>query len=150
MQMGHASEFECYLCKTELESLGALKMHFQLHSRDQKCDICKIPLTLNELNHHLCDDIKSIKCEYCPKSFVATIKLLEHLETHEKRRFYRCDKCPKFLPMVTLKEHHMKTLHDKPKKFVCSVCSKAFADRYQLDKHKRTHTAKRSKTQFIS
>lgn len=143
---GIQKHFLCYLCKIETESFSELKLHFQRHARDQNCTICKEPFTVNELNKHLCGNRKSVRCEYCRQSFDTTVKLLKHLETHDKKKFYRCEKCKKKLPMITLIKYH-KSAHkyDLPKLFTCPTCSKAFSTKHFLNIHKRTHDDRRCK-----
>lgn len=134
--------FQCYLCKIEFDNISETKEHMKLHERTNKCAICRMRLTLNELNSHLCDNIKSIRCEYCQDKFTATSKLLDHLnKSHEQRKFYNCDGCPKYFPMIALKEYHMKANgHDAPKLFACNVCPKTFRCKITLNKHMKCHS----------
>ncbi|XP_031621089.1 PR domain zinc finger protein 5-like [Contarinia nasturtii] len=136
--------FQCVLCKLEIDSKEALRMHMKLHSRDHLCDVCKVPFTLDELNNHLCDNEGSVCCEYCQQTFTTTIKLLEHLGTHDKKKFYRCDECPKSFPMIKLKQYHITVSHSKPKLFTCTICRKAFATKRSRTTHEKSHNAVRS------
>ncbi|XP_055311551.1 zinc finger and SCAN domain-containing protein 12-like [Sitodiplosis mosellana] len=138
--------FQCYLCGMNCSTKQILRAHMYLHERCHKCDICKTALTQNELNSHLCGEEKTIRCDYCPIEFTVTLELLEHLEkSHEKRKFYRCEKCPKFIASIALKETHMKSHElDAPKRFICEVCSKAFTSRVNLRSHRRSHVKTKS------
>ncbi|XP_031621086.1 zinc finger protein 845-like isoform X2 [Contarinia nasturtii] len=136
--------FQCYLCKIDMDSKEALRMHMKLHSRDHLCDVCKVAFTLKELNYHLCDNEGSICCEYCQQTFTTTIKLLEHLKSHQKKKLYRCDECFKLLPMIKLKQYHMRLSHTQPKLFTCTICSKAFTTKSLRNIHEKSHNAVRS------
>lgn len=140
--------FQCYLCKKELDSLEAVRVHMRKqHAKNFKCEVCKVSLTLRELNRHMCGNEKSINCEYCEKSFTTIVRLLRHLKKHDKQRLYACGKCSRFLPMNTLKDFHMK-IHsqDKPKLFACTKCPKAFASKCGLRIHARSHNTQKRKT----
>lgn len=133
--------FQCYLCQRCFPLLRELRIHMKCHERSYKCEICRSPLTFNELNTHLCGKEESIDCDYCPNTFIATSKLVKHIETsHGKRKFYQCEKCPKFFPMITLKEWHIIThAQDLPRLFVCNICSKAYAMESVLKTHIKSH-----------
>ncbi|XP_055311535.1 zinc finger protein 700-like [Sitodiplosis mosellana] len=134
--------YQCYLCRMSFNTFfNGVHVHMKRHERDQKCEICKTELTLNELNSHLCGDEKSIRCDYCADEFTATSKLVEHLDkSHEKGKLlYRCEKCSKYFSMFALKELHMK-VHDRaPKQFVCKVCHKNFASKLLRKVHVKRH-----------
>ncbi|XP_055311588.1 zinc finger protein 878-like [Sitodiplosis mosellana] len=133
--------FQCYLCQTSFSTMKEVRVHMERHKRDQKCKICRTALTVNELNSHLCGEERSIGCEYCSNEFTITAKLLEHLKTdHATKKMHKCEKCPTFLAMIALKEFHMKSHElDAPKRFICEICSKAFASKLRLRGHIERH-----------
>lgn len=135
--------FQCFLCKISFESIPKLRNHMKCHKRSHKCEICQTALTRNELNSHLCDEEKSIRCDYCSNEFTATVQLLEHLRnSHSTKIMHRCEKCPKFFPMIALKKYHMKVHEqDTTKPFICEVCTKAFAKKIYLQIHSKTHNS---------
>lgn len=144
-------EFQCFLCKERMESVETLRNHIKKqHERNHNCEICKTAFTINELNEHLCGRKKSIRCEYCRKRFTVTVRLLEHLESHERKTFHQCEKCPKFFAMTALKDCHTKTHgKDLPKLFICSICPKAFVNKLGLIKHEKSHDAVKCKTKWV-
>lgn len=137
--------FECYLCKKGMETKIELRWHMGKHARDQRCVICSTELTDSELKSHLCNDKKTIDCEYCQQQFLSTVAILKHLEdNHEQKRFYCCDTCHKFFPMKTLKETHAAQHVKVATPFKCTICPKRFATTAALDRHKRLHSAGKS------
>lgn len=137
--------FQCYLCKTNYHAMKELRIHMKSHERDQKCEICKMELTHSEIGSHLCGEEKSIRCDYCAHEFTATSKLIDHLEqSHETKKHYECEKCPKFLSSLALREYHMKSHDfDAPKRFICEICSKSFPSKVSLNAHTKIHDTSR-------
>lgn len=138
--------FECYLCKIKVGNYHAIRRHMtQQHERDKKCDVCKMPLTSNELKMHLCGTEKTIDCDYCKQQFSATVDILKHLDdAHAQKRLYRCENCPTFFPMPILKEYHAAQHVVVPKLFICEICSKRFATNNSLRLHMDTHNAEKN------
>lgn len=104
--------------------------------KHKKCDVCQENLTIPELQSHLCS-IKTLKCQYCPQRFGATIKLQEHLQSlHNNKRFYGCDRCPQQFAMIELLHMHS-TIHSDNLKptLTCDKCDKAFFMQSRLDEH---------------
>lgn len=112
-----------------------------------KCSVCEIKLAPNELDEHLCSNDENIQCEYCPESFKATVKLLEHLKrSHDEKKLYRCEKCPRFFAMIRLKEYHLHRHIGESKSFICDICTKSFATNFLLNLHVQRHTTEKRKT----
>lgn len=134
--------FECFLCRASVIKFQKLKVHIRHHhKRNRNCTICKMELTANELNSHLCGDEKSIRCEYCSDTFTTTTALMKHLDnSNEKKMIYKCEKCTRNFLSIFLKDHHTK-LHDSPEQSVCEICSKAFFSEAKLKTHMRIHAA---------
>lgn len=137
--------FECYMCKDKFMSLLGTRNHFKKNHpiiRDRKCMICQLQLSLHEQNEHWCIDEEQIDCEYCRKSFESITEALTHLDTHNEKKFYQCDKCKKFFPLKILMKNHAKHHIEKPKPFTCDICKKRYATKQQLKYHMRIHSAK--------
>lgn len=149
MTKNHGSigkQFQCYLCRMNFITITKLRVHMKCHEKDHKCKICKAALTRNELNTHLCGDEAFISCEYCDDEFTATLKLLEHLQkSHVRRKFYQCEKCPKFFVMIGLRKYHMKTHAQDEAELVCNVCCKIFDSTRQLKRHMNSHDTQNCK-----
>lgn len=139
---GIVLQYECYICKIELNTFAHAKQHSRLHveARSEQCTICYEMWTPKEFNRHICVRGKSIQCEYCTKSFGAVVKLIRHIETeHEKEQIlHRCDKCRRFFGMALLKDWHMEQHKEVPKNHICEICSKAFSTNYLYECHRES------------
>lgn len=137
---------QCFVCKLgEFATIAELRLHMKTHD-SRECDICKTDLDFDALASHLCGDERAICCDYCPNQFTSTTTLVEHLENaHENnKKFYGCESCLKCFPMLILKEFHMKS-HDKPRPFVCEICSKSFSSKKYLKNHQYLHNQTKRK-----
>nr|XP_016931910.2 gastrula zinc finger protein XlCGF7.1-like [Drosophila suzukii] len=80
-------------------------------------------------------------CPQCHKSFVQSISLQAHLQTHAKKR--ECFQCSKtFTTDVKLKSHFLH-VHSDERPFKCTVCPKDYRLRSKLHRHLRVHTGVR-------
>lgn len=136
------SEFECYICRIKLSAKSEMKLHLKRHvaARDEKCVICEKSLTSKEMSEHLCYRQKSISCEYCSSSFSVTTQLVQHLEKHDDRMMRGCKKCSRFFAMGKLVVWHEKEHEtERPRSFICDICSKGFHDKDKLRTHIKCH-----------
>lgn len=135
-------QFECYICKIEIPTLRRMKGHLNKHvaARNKRCQVCDEYLTPKEDNEHLCYGEQTVSCEYCSNSYNSTSELLHHLEAHADRTMRKCSKCPRLLGMTALMLWHNK-LHEteRPRPFICSICSKGFCEKNVLYCHLKTH-----------
>lgn len=108
--------------------------------RTEKCTICNEKLSLDELYAHLCNKDESlIKCQYCSRTFKATIKLVEHLEVfHDDKTFYECEQCLRTFEMHDFLEIHKNTHADREPKFPCDKCDQKFYLQTRLNQHKQS------------
>jgi len=81
---------------------------------------------------------RSHQCTWCPKRFVTTGHLKQHIRIHTGDRPFKCSWCNKaFAQCGDLKRHER--IHTGEKPFKCLTCGKAFAQCGNLKKHERTH-----------
>lgn len=108
-------------------------------------------LSLNEVHLHLCIDGTQISCQYCSKSFKATIELLDHLNIfHDDKSFYECNKCYKTFEMVKLLDIHTKTHFNDETGYSCVNCGVSFHTQSRLDIHiKLEHSELKHKCKLI-
>lgn len=136
--------FECFICKRfRTKDETAMRDHIKQHPymKIPKCEICN---TQTAPISHLCGKNKIVQCEYCPEKLMTTEKLLEHLNSMHKsnRRLYGCEKCPKYFPMVFLKDCHQMSHSERNPKVKCDMCLKTFTTKGSLTTHKETHSSK--------
>lgn len=133
--------FECYVCKTALESFEKAAAHIKRHIIQEKCIVCWKKLDGVEIDQHLCaSDEQFISCEYCELKFISTKHLLDHLNSHNDLiTMYKCPDCPRFLGMDALMRYHQRYHEENAKIFLCPKCAKAFNLAKKLEKHMKTH-----------
>lgn len=139
----HVNDFECYLCKINVQTEKQMRSHLNKHvtARNRKCLVCNEGLTPKEDEEHLCYREKTISCDYCGLPFYSMSKLLEHLNIHSDRTMRRCRKCPRLFAMQELIVWHEKQHEvEESRPFVCDICSKAFRVFNVMKSHMKTHT----------
>lgn len=145
----------CDQCGKAFYSLGQLSIHKNYHHIWKqephmfKCEECHSGFSSkNYLKYHMkvihCKT-RDYLCTKCPKRFKSTDGLKYHLKfTHAERSAYKCDKCDKtFKAPAGLRRHKMTHLSIIPKRFVCTVCEKAFIEKEKLKMHMNVHTGEK-------
>ncbi|KAK7452256.1 hypothetical protein BaRGS_00039737 [Batillaria attramentaria] len=86
-------------------------------------------------------DERPFKCSQCPKSFVLSGGLLEHVQSvHLGLRPYLCTTCGAAFKRQYALQCHLRA-HKGVKEHTCAVCGKAFGERHQLTRHASIHNA---------
>ena len=142
----------CDQCGKAFYSLGQLSIHknyhhiWKQHPKSFKCDQCSAAFnSKNYLKYHIkvihCTT-RDYHCHVCPKSFKSTDGLRCHLKfTHADSNAFKCDKCDKtFKTPAGMRRHKTRHLAVIPKRFVCTVCEKAFVEKDKLNMHMNIHT----------
>ncbi len=85
--------------------------------------------------------MNSYDCNYCGRSYNGSCDLEQHMVTHTKEKWFKCDECGiRFASPGSLSTHKF-SLHSKmPKKHNCSVCKKKFRTPGQLNVHLKIHS----------
>lgn len=157
MRRGHETDidyettiFTCTLCNESFSNIEDYRKHMRGHERSTKCDVCKLPRCMDELDTHLCGDQEQIQCDYCDQMFKVTTKLVEHLQSHDNQRFYHCKHCHLYFGMKILRDYHEEQHVKKAKYYKCETCSKTFATKNNLISHMGTHEADRCKYSHLA
>lgn len=135
---------ECYICKKQIQTYFSLRRHIKTHSYLDGTFPCMHCNEQYDRNHpHLCGEQTTIQCDYCDQVFMSTSLLVKHLDlNHEQKKFYQCDNCLKYLPMMFLKKYHKcnaKSVRKEAKTFRCGVCGKKFANYFNMKAHEQVH-----------
>lgn len=146
MREEHAAKrrtYECYICKLQIQNhFDALRNHMKTHSNPNGTVCLHCRDNYDENHPHLCGEEMTIQCDYCDDIFTSTIKLLTHLNnSHEQKKFYQCDKCLKYHPMLFLKKHHHcnASCENVVRPYACSICGKKFVQYSKLKMHEKGH-----------
>lgn len=146
--------FECHICNKKLRKKETLQIHLRQHEgiKPYVCEICGMAFSQNgNRNKHkqlIHNDVRSLECEKCGKTF----KLGEHLKRHMKMHLIREDELPpgksyacpvegcgaRYLSFGQLKYHHM-AKHTNERPFTCGTCGKGFITRDKLSRHEQIH-----------
>lgn len=135
--------FECYICKThKTKTAKDMRKHMRQH-RQKRCEICKEIL---QSMSHLCGNNIDVQCEYCSERFKTTENMRKHLvDVHKSnQRLYQCKMCPKYFPMIFLRDCHQAT-HTKRQEQQCDICPKKFVTKLRLARHKEIHRTQKCK-----
>ena len=80
--------------------------------------------------------VKTFKCEFCSKNFVALRNLKIHIRIiHEGRKDHKCGICGKEFGQLAHLKSHMKTVHEGVKDHKCHICGKEFGHLKNLKRH---------------
>ncbi|XP_061713738.1 zinc finger protein 454-like [Cydia pomonella] len=136
----------CVSCERRFTCRSALDKHMAKHvgvpELPYECDICKRRFRFkNNVSKHIrkCHlNEKNYQCQICSKTFFDKQPFIGHVETHSKKRLYKCKDCGRGLKTRdTLKKHLLLHRNDK---FPCQLCSKTFQTLEYLRVHMRIHT----------
>lgn len=159
--VSHSGEkaFECTICLKQYTTKSNLKIHEQLHHRNQErtfaCSYCtgrfhtKSDLKKHERKHaggtrkNVSRNLRTYQCYVCAFTTKKKDLLVEHFIKHTDRNSFKCDFCFKiFLQESSLRRHLKMHRHEKP--FQCNICLKMFWRDDELQSHmRRIHTRER-------
>ena len=151
----HADDgtFVCPLCTEPAPTWSVASIHlWRAHSLDLgllKCSSCnyrthsKAKLARHQTSH---SDHRPWLCPLCGQAFKLSKQLRAHSMSHREegisgdRSVLSCNQCQAKFTLVRHLKHHIETVHNKVKKFLCSFCGYAASSRSALQLHVRKHT----------
>ena len=134
----------CLLCKKSFQNLISYKNHENKCDFGVSCLFCKNSFdTLSKLKIHQkkrgIDLVLCTKCGKGPKDFTTLKSYHDHLQTHIKELVpVECPICFKTFSRKQVLKVHTQTIHNG-ENFKCTQCDKVFAQKSNLDRHKKTH-----------
>lgn len=144
---------ECKLCGHTITDLNALIDHSKaVHNRVfneganglipyrllvenmYQCAICEETFQyFVKLNQHMNVHFGGYVCELCGKSFLSSERLRCHSLSHGSK--FHCGLCSGAFDSLTQRNHHISTVHNKPKLLKCHYCPEAFPNYRQRKLH---------------
>lgn len=148
----------CYLCNITFLTWRSMlnhraKRHPETHKKDRHknrptyyCSTCgKAYQDRGNLNQHeeTHNRLQSYTCDICNKSYRSKNYIQTHMLSHTNEKNFICEHCGRsFYSVSKLNTHYQ--IHQNLK-LQCDQCDKIFFTRYNLSKHKKTHTTETRK-----
>lgn len=135
--------FYCSTCGKAYRDRGNLNQHEETHARLQSytCDICnKTYRSKNYIQTHMFSHTneKNFICEHCGRSFYSVSKLNTHYQIHQNLKL-KCDQCDKvFFTRYNLSKH--KKTHTVETRKNCKLCGNYFKSTNSYRTHMLLHT----------
>uniref|UniRef100_A0A182MR09 Protein krueppel n=1 Tax=Anopheles culicifacies TaxID=139723 RepID=A0A182MR09_9DIPT len=142
------NENQCTICGVVLSKLAHLRRHMKCHSASKpyRCTQCPKAfsrsdnLRAHEANH---SSERKYKCPQCDKCFKHTYAMKVHMGVQHKEfvqmNFLVCTICSKFFKTKEQLNVHIKK-HQVRNQFVCFMCGKTFVERFPYETHLEKHT----------
>lgn len=142
----HAKLQICRQCDQVFSNRQALIRHIERRHKSigshYSCDTCHKKFNSEKsLNQHTRTH-KTYPCKICSMIFLKKNKLKKHLAEHAEQSL-TCKTCSKVTGSMQALISHLKT-HDRiPQTFACSICSKNFTCKRNLNQHLLIHTGEK-------
>ena len=144
-------KFKCQHCDKLYKNQTCLTEHIEVMHSDKKpeytCEQCgKVYNRLRSLKFHQQEHVngkKMYKCAFCPKQYTSKQSVAEHEGKHRGEQAL-CPQCGKNFASFKILRTHERSVHLNKKNHVCTICSKAYHDSYNLKCHMDLHTGSRN------
>ena len=150
VQENHTGQtFTCSTCMKVFKNKGLCVAHESTHSgKVYECEYC-IDTFISEagkakhVKFQHTEDYEKFTCEECGRAFNQKTSLNTHRKFHQRHPDLVCEICGKLFHKRYAKENHKKIVHDKIRRFACSICTFRTVSNGKLDHHiQKTHENK--------
>ncbi|XP_050324611.1 uncharacterized protein LOC126755926 isoform X1 [Bactrocera neohumeralis] len=147
------NNLQCLICERILRSYSTLQTHMlkehNIGELPHKCEHCEQRFERRALKveHEVRAHTKQFEwfCAYCSKGFATRRDMEIHTLVHTGEHTCVCEHCGKGFRLKHQMTEHVKIMHERLKRFKCTMCPKDFFRKRQLDDHVRAHLNIRDK-----
>ncbi len=145
--------FTCSLCNKHFYRKEDVKNHVDAVHKKLKpfsCPKCPQSFAQKQVRDrhvsrkHKTDPTQlSFSCMHCSQSFASQKDLSEHAKLH-KDKLFSCSHCDKQFYKKQSVQKHVDSVHKQLRPYLCTVCGKCFAVKWNLTEHLRFHEENKS------
>lgn len=134
-------KYHCFICNSKFSNIRFLSKHTNTHFLKYTCESCgNSYAAITALNCHIrnsCSRKSRLPfCRKCKKSFSSVKERMDHLISSNNCCQHVCKICDERFPTWTVKQNHMKEMHDKPERtFSCPDCGAVFVKKDKFRQH---------------
>lgn len=146
----HYKKHICSICGTTYSNSVLLTLHKSRSHRIWRCKNCDITFPSNaekqrhDISIHKKEIVKKFRfpCKYCQQRFSQENIRTQHLvDAHGlPKPEHKCQVCSKVFITRSLRNNHVKNVHQKEKNIECDICHRLFYAKSDVTRHKVTHT----------
>lgn len=143
----HYCNYMCSECGDTFVTENRLKHHVSTHNTGKyPCSHCGKVFSLEKYKKKhegmVHKEAKMFKCVDCTEAFHTEYERHLHVvEEHKERvRISTCELCGKTYSWKPYYLAHMRKVHSRVKKYVCTYCNKGFTTKHDVTMHEQRHT----------
>ncbi|KPJ14220.1 Zinc finger protein 836 [Papilio machaon] len=146
----HYKKHICPICGTTFSNSVLLTLHKNRSHRIWRCVLCDVTFPSNaekkchDVSMHQKQIVKKLRfpCRYCQERFSQENNRIQHLvDAHGlPKPEHKCQICSKVFITRSLRNNHVKNVHQKEKNIECDICHRLFYAKSDVTRHKVTHT----------
>ena len=145
----------CSYCRKTFQSASELSSHWRKeHKQDGQlnrgrifmCPVCQMTFTAAhcyKLHYRIHSGARPHTCSICSRTFRIFKGLQDHMSVHTEEKQFCCSICKKMFGSYRLLQQHKMRHKDRPKRYTCEFCGKAFQRRPSLMNHLLIHTGEK-------